>query len=71
MLLAAGAREQQAVLTAKQKLAGHLRCHGSEVEEVIYPAVGHAGIVAALAPGFRGRAPVRKDIAGCVKRWSA
>jgi len=70
MLLAAGAREQQVVLNAKRKLAEHLGCCGSDVEEVIYPGIGHAGIVAALAPGFRNRAPVRNDIASFVARWS-
>ena len=71
MLLAAGAREPEDVLKAKRKLAEHLRSHGSEVEEVIYPGIGHVGIVAALAAGMRHRAPVRKDIAAFVNRWSA
>jgi acetyl esterase/lipase len=68
MLLGAGTREHPVVLDAKQNLAEHLRSRGSEVEEVIYPGVGHAGIVAALAPGFRNRAPVRKDIAAFVAK---
>jgi acetyl esterase/lipase len=62
MMLAAGSRESGVVLASKQSLARHLRRIGSEVEEVLYPGIGHAGIVAALAPGFRGRAPVRADI---------
>jgi acetyl esterase/lipase len=63
MLLAAGSRESGVVLASKQSLAAHLRQNGSEVEEVLYPGIGHAGIVAALAPGFRHRATVRADIA--------
>ena len=70
MLLGAGAREPEDVLNAKRKLAEHLRSRDSEVEDVIYAGIGHVGIVAALARGFRGRAPVRKDIAAFVERWS-
>ena len=62
MLVAAGSSESGIVLTSKQRLAAHLRAHGSAVEEVLYPGVGHAGIVAALTPGFRRRAPVRADM---------
>ena len=62
MLLAAGSREGAAVLEGKERLAGHLRAHGSHVEEALYPGIGHAGIMLALAPGFRGRGPVREDI---------
>ncbi len=62
MLLAAGSRESGVVLASKQNLAAHLRQTRNEVEETLYAGVGHAGIVAALAPGFRGRAPVRADI---------
>jgi acetyl esterase/lipase len=67
MLLAAGSRESGVVLASKQSLAQHLWRIGSEVEEVLYPGIGHAGIVAALAPGFRGRASVRADVARFVE----
>jgi len=63
MLLAAGADESAAVLDSHAKLAAHLREQGSEVEEIIYPHIGHMGIMLALAPGFRHRAPLRDDIA--------
>jgi hypothetical protein len=36
------------------------------VEEITYPNVGHMGIMLALAPGFRGRAPLREDMANFV-----
>lgn len=62
MLLAAGSREPPVVVEGKQKLAAHLRHCGSEVEEALYRNIGHAGIMLALAPGFRRRAPVREDI---------
>jgi acetyl esterase/lipase len=68
MLLAAGSREDAVVLDEKQQLADHLRLHGSDVVDVTYPGIGHAGIAGALAPGFRHRAPVRDDIAAFVRR---
>jgi acetyl esterase/lipase len=71
MLLGAGSREHEVVLNAKANLAQHLRSRGNAVEEVLYPGIGHAGIVAALAPRYRSRAPVRKDIAAFVERWSS
>jgi acetyl esterase/lipase len=63
MLLLAGAAESPEVLVSHSKLAGHLKDHASEVQEIIYPGIGHMGIMLALAPGFRGRAPIREDIA--------
>jgi acetyl esterase/lipase len=62
ILLAAGGKEDSAVLENMRKLAAHLRAKGSEVEEIVYPGIGHAGIMLALAPGCRHRAPVRADI---------
>jgi hypothetical protein len=63
MLLAAGAEDSAEVLESHGLLASHLREHASEVEEIAYPRVGHMGIMLALAPGFRSRAPLREDIA--------
>lgn len=60
--LAAGARESQTVLTSKTELAAHLRRTGNEVEEHIYPGIGHAAIIAALTPRRWARAPVLNDI---------
>jgi acetyl esterase/lipase len=62
ILLLAGGSESPEVLVSHSKLAAHLKDHGSEVQEIIYPGIGHMGIMLALAPGFRGRAPVRDDI---------
>jgi acetyl esterase/lipase len=70
MLVAAGSRESGVVLASKHRLAAHLRQNGNEVDEILYPGIGHAGIVAALAPGFRGRAPVRADITRFVESHS-
>src|SRR5260370_691151 len=68
MLLAAGANESPEVLESHRKLAGHLRDHASEVEEITYPHTSHMTIMLALAPGFRHRAPLRDDIANFVLR---
>jgi acetyl esterase/lipase len=63
MLLAAGADDSAEVLEGHALLASHLRDHASEVDEIVYSHVGHMGIMLALAPGFRSRAPLREDIA--------
>ena len=63
MMLASGANDHPTVLESISPLAARLREKGSEAEEVIYPGIGHMGIMLALAPGFRGRAPLRDDIA--------
>jgi acetyl esterase/lipase len=63
MLLVAGSSESPEVLESHSKLAAHLRGHANEVDEITYPNVGHMGIMLALAPGFRDRAPLRDDIA--------
>ena len=63
MLLMTGAGDSPEVLEGHKRLAAHLRAHASEVEEIIYPHIGHMGIMLALAPGFRHRAPLREDMA--------
>ena len=70
MLLVAGSSESPEVLESHSKLATHLRAHGSEVEEITYPNIGHMGIMLALAPGFRDRAPLRNDIVNFVSAHS-
>jgi acetyl esterase/lipase len=62
-LLLAGAEESSEVLVSHSKLASHLNDHGNEAQEIIYRGIGHMGIMLALAPGFRHRAPLREDIA--------
>ena len=66
MLLLAGADDSPEVLESHSKLASHLKEHGSAVEEITYPRIGHMGIMLALAPRFRHRAPIRDDIVGFV-----
>lgn len=66
--LAAGARESQIVLASKTELAASLRRTGNEVDEHIYPGIGHAAIIAALTPRQRMRAPVWKDVVRFVEQ---
>ena len=40
---------------------------GASVAEKYYPGIGHAGILTALAPPFRGNAPVLDDITAFIK----
>jgi acetyl esterase/lipase len=62
ILFLAGAKDGKEVLESHRLLAAHLREKSSNVEERTYPNVGHMGIMVALAPGFRKRAPLRDDI---------
>jgi acetyl esterase/lipase len=63
MLLVTGANDSTVSTRNTKNMAARLRSVGSEVEEIIYPGVGHMGIILSLARGFRGRAPLRTDIA--------
>ena len=67
MLLLHGAADRTVGPRNSRRLAARLRDQGGEVEEVFYPRVGHAGILAALAPPFRWWAPVLRDVARFVE----
>lgn len=62
MLLATGGKDNTVLARNTHNLAARLRAHGSEVEEIVYPRLGHMGIIVSLAPGFRRIAPLREDI---------
>ena len=44
---------------------------GDEVEVKIYPGVDHPGIILALSPAFRGKAPVLADMTGFLRSHTA
>ena len=48
-------------------LAARERAAGGQVEDRIYPGVGHIGMVIAIAPLFQGKAPVLKDVERFIK----
>jgi len=54
-----------------RKLAGLLQAAGSDVELKLYPGLGHAGILTALAIPFRRRAPVLGDVASFARQVTA
>jgi acetyl esterase/lipase len=62
MLLPVGDKDGSLQLSGVKPLSTRLRAEGSEVEERLYPGIGHMMIMAALAPGFRRLAPLRDDI---------
>lgn len=67
MLLATGEEDGTVKPRNTRALAAALEEAGNRVETRFYPDVGHVGIVVALAPLFRGRAPVLEDIARFVR----
>jgi len=62
MLLLTGGKDSIVLPRNTKNLAAKLRAYKSSVEEIVYPSVSHAGMMLALAPGFRRIAPVRADI---------
>ncbi|MDE2303005.1 MAG: alpha/beta hydrolase [Sphingomonadales bacterium] len=63
-LLATGDRDKTVGPYNSDRLAERLRAAGVMVERRTYPAVGHIGLVTALAAPFRKRAPVLADVVG-------
>jgi acetyl esterase/lipase len=44
-------------------MARVLQSHGSAAQTIFYKDVGHIGIILSLLPGFRGKTPLREDMA--------
>jgi acetyl esterase/lipase len=62
MLLAAGSADETVSPRNTITMAARLRNFGSEAQTVIYPGIGHIGIILTLVRPFRFRAPLRADI---------
>jgi acetyl esterase/lipase len=62
MLLAAGTADTTVAPHNTTDLAARLASFGSPVEVKLYPDTGHLGILLSLAPGFRWKTTLRKDI---------
>lgn len=60
-LLLHGALDTTALPSNSERLAGLLRAVGVDARMKVYPAIGHVGIITAVARPFRGRAPVLED----------
>ncbi|MBW3560250.1 MAG: alpha/beta hydrolase [Proteobacteria bacterium] len=61
-LLAAGTEDTTVEPRHTRELAGRLQAVGVPVETHFYPGLGHVGMVTALGPLFRSRAPVLNDV---------
>ena len=66
--LAHGDKDDMVRISNTVNLAKALRAAGDEVEVNIYPGVDHPGIILALSPLFRGKAPVLSDMMGFLRR---
>ena len=62
-LLLSGGRDELVIPSQSTGLALALLEAGAEAEAIVYPGVGHVGLVTALARPFRGKAPVLRDVA--------
>lgn len=62
LLLLQGSADETVEPRNTQALAARIQAAGGPVAERFYPGVGHIGAIAAMAPLFRGRAPVLDDV---------
>lgn len=67
MLLITGGADQRVGPGNTRRLAARVRDRGGRVEEVVYPGVGHSGVLVALARPLRRWAPVLRDVADFVR----
>jgi acetyl esterase/lipase len=58
LLLLAGSADRTVYPRNTLSLAAKIRAKGGQVEDRIFPGVGHIGLVIAIAPLFQGKAPV-------------
>ena len=70
-LLLAGGRDHLVIPSQSTGLALALVEAGARAEAIVYPELGHVGLVTALAKPFRGKAPVLKDVAEFARRVTA
>ncbi len=66
MLLLAGDADDTVYPRNSTALANRIRANGGNVQERVYPGVGHVGIIIALTPTFKGRAPVLDDVSSFI-----
>ncbi len=69
--LAHGEKDDTVMLSNTVNMAKALRAAGDMVEVKIYPGVDHPGIILALSPLFRGKAPVLADMMGSLRKAAA
>jgi acetyl esterase/lipase len=71
LFLAAGSDDTTVLPRNTTRLAAKVRAAGGPVSEKIYPGIGHVGIIIAIAPLFRGKAPVLDDVLGFIHQHQA
>lgn len=70
-LLLHGARDTLVHPRDSRRLAERLQAAGVDARVKLYPAIGHIGMVTALARPLRGRAPVLEDVAAFASQVTA
>ena len=70
-LLLAGTDDRTVRPGNSQRLAARLKAEGSDATLILYPGIGHVGLVTAFAPAFQWRAPVLRDALMFIGRVSA
>lgn len=67
-LLLAGGEDELVMASQSTGMAIAMVEAGAKAEALVYPDIGHVGIVTALSKPFRGEAPVLRDIAAFARR---
>lgn len=68
MLLVTGSEDTTVLPRNTKRMAEKLRSFGSEVKEIVYPGVGHIGVILSLAKPFKSRTSLRADIVDFVNK---
>jgi acetyl esterase/lipase len=71
MFLAAGSDDTTVLPRNTTRLAARIRAAGGPVTDRIYPGIGHVGVIIAIAPLFRGKAPVLHDALDFMRQHEA
>ncbi len=62
MLLVTGSADTTVLPRNTRRMAAKLRSLGGEAKEIVYPEIGHIGIILSVAIPFRSRTTLRDDI---------
>jgi acetyl esterase/lipase len=62
MLLVDGTDDKTVDPGNATRMAAKLKANGSEAQTILYPGIGHIGIILSLAPGFRSKTTLENDM---------
>jgi acetyl esterase/lipase len=68
LFLAAGTEDTTVLPRNTTHLAARVRDAGGPVTDRLYPGIGHVGVIIAIAPLFRGKAPVLDDVLAFIRQ---